>query len=670
MANPEILVEIGAKINQFLTDLNDAESALQKFATKSIAIGAGLTAAVTLPIIALGNATLKAASDAQETSSKFAIVFRDIQKDAEESFKVLRNEYGLSSTAAKQLLADTGDLLTGFGFSQTAALDLSTQVAKLGADLASFTNFAGGAEGATQALTKALLGERDSVKALGITILEEDVKKQVAINTAKGLTFETERQAKAYATLDLALEQSKNAIGDVSRTSEEFANQQRIANGRIQELSVSLGTIFLPLANKIVGVVIKIAEKLNSLSDITKTVIVVLAGFAAAIGPVLLGIGTAIKLLPVLIAGITAISGPVGILVIALTVATATIILNFDEVKKKVSLAVLDVIGALRTLLTAIDLVAGAFPGFKATTTGALAALQAAGESFAKSLVDSFKGDAEPAVNDLSTDITKLTENTESLIGPAEKLVRVFTDLANIPAIGLPKTGDVQALRARFEQLRSGGQTESTSINPNLPGVQTGPTAQMIKSAEAGKQVLAQIYADANQQAIEFNEMITQTLSNGISNAITDLAFSIGEALATGDNVFSAIGQSLLNSIGSFLGDLGAQLIQVGVAGLAFATLLETIKAGGPAAIPAAIAAIGIGVALTAASGAFRGLAGKGLSGGGGSGGGSVGAGVSGQTFGGSGFSSNAMNLNGEFIVKGTDLVYVLNRVQDKNSKG
>ncbi len=69
MANPKILVEIGAKINQFLTDLNDAESALQKFATKSIAIGAGLTAAVTLPIIALGNATLKAASDAQETSS-------------------------------------------------------------------------------------------------------------------------------------------------------------------------------------------------------------------------------------------------------------------------------------------------------------------------------------------------------------------------------------------------------------------------------------------------------------------------------------------------------------------------------------------------------------------------------------------------------------------------
>lgn len=291
-------------------------------------------------------------------------------------------------------------------------------------------------------------------------------------------------------------------------------------------------------------------------------------------------------------------------------------------------------------------------------------------------------------INKITADNLKLTgaisaENSNivvelgNAVDTSKELKRVLEDISKLPILGLPSSGDVEALRKRFEQLRSGGievetpEEQLTSAVTNAPGVQTGPTAQMIKSAEAGKQVLAQIYADANQQAIEFNEMITQTLSNGISNAITDLAFSIGEALATGDNVFSAIGQSLLNSIGSFLGDLGAQLIQVGVAGLAFATLLETIKAGGPAAIPAAIAAIGVGIALTAASGAFKGLAVKGLSGGGGgSGGGSVGGGVSSQTFGGSGFSSNAMNLNGEFIVRGTDLVYVLNRVHDKNAKG
>lgn len=208
----------------------------------------------------LGNVT-KAASDAQETFSKFDTVFRDVSKAAEKEFKTLRDEYGLSSVASKQLLSDTGDLLTGFGFSGKAALDLSGRVNRLAVDLASFTNFSGGAVGASKALTKALLGERESVKALGISILEEDVKKQVAINTAKGLIFETERQAKAYATLDIAIQQSKNAIGGYARESDGFANQTKLLKERINDLAVVIGTALLPVGGKLVSFFIELTEK-------------------------------------------------------------------------------------------------------------------------------------------------------------------------------------------------------------------------------------------------------------------------------------------------------------------------------------------------------------------------------------------------------------------------
>jgi hypothetical protein len=333
MANPEILVEIGATIEGLKKVLLDAEGKLKDFGTKAQKIGTALTVGLTTPLLLIGRASLRAASDAEETASKFETVFSAISGKAEESFKSLRNEYGLSSTASKQLLGDTGDLLSGFGFSQDAALDLATQVAKLGVDLASFTNFSGGAKGASEALTKALLGERESVKALGISILDEDVKKQVAINTAKGLTFETERQAKAYATLDIALAQSKNSIGDFSRTSDQFANQQRIASERIKEVSESLGKVFLPLATKVAGIVIEAANSFNELSDSTKETIVILGSIAASIGPVLLVFGTAIKLLPLFIAGFAGLgkamvlaTGPIGLLVIAAAGLTAAII--------------------------------------------------------------------------------------------------------------------------------------------------------------------------------------------------------------------------------------------------------------------------------------------------------------------------------------------------------
>lgn len=197
-------------------------------------------------ILGIGLASLEAASDAEETESKFNTVFRSISDEAQTTADTLATSYGLAGSEARKLLGDTGDLLTGFGFAQDQALDLSKQVQELAVDLASFTNFSGGAAGASEALTKALLGERESVKALGISIQEADVQKQVAINSAKGVTFETEREAKAYATLQLAVSQSGNAIGDFARTQDQLANQQRILNANLQTTTENFGKGLIP----------------------------------------------------------------------------------------------------------------------------------------------------------------------------------------------------------------------------------------------------------------------------------------------------------------------------------------------------------------------------------------------------------------------------------------
>ncbi len=172
----------------------------------------------------------------------------------------MRRTLGCQVPPLRHCSLDTGDLLTGFGFTQESALDLSDQVNQLAVDLASFTNFSGGAQGASEALTKALLGERESVKALGISILDADVKAKVLENTQAGLTFETERQAKAYATLQLAQEQSGNAIGDFARSQDSFANQSRIAQAAVEDLSVAIGEQLLPFATTAVSTFADVAR--------------------------------------------------------------------------------------------------------------------------------------------------------------------------------------------------------------------------------------------------------------------------------------------------------------------------------------------------------------------------------------------------------------------------
>jgi hypothetical protein len=287
----KLQVSIGVDLTQMQQGLAQAQRSLQEFGKKMTATGAIMSKALTAPIVTGFGFAVKAASDAEETFSKFATIFRDVETEAEQAFQTLRHEYGLSSKASKELLGNTGDLLTGFGFAQTEALRLSTEVNKLAVDLASFTNFSGGAEGASQALTKALLGERESVKSLGISILEEDVKKQMAINTSKGLTFATERQAKAQATLDIAISQSQNAIGDYARTQDSFANQMRLLQARTNDLAVEFGQILMPVARRLLGVVSDLVSQFQSLDTQSKQNIVTMGLLVAAIGPVLLIVG-------------------------------------------------------------------------------------------------------------------------------------------------------------------------------------------------------------------------------------------------------------------------------------------------------------------------------------------------------------------------------------------
>ena len=189
---------------------------------------------------------IKAASDSNETYSKFNTVFKEVGSSANKMANELSDSFGLSSTKARQLLGDTGDMLSGFGFASESALELSGEVQKLAVDLASFTNYSGGAEGASEALTKGLLGEREMMKSLGIAISEELLKEELVAQGKDKLTGMALKQAKAEATLKLAMDQSKNALGDYARTSDQYANLGRQMESVNADIAGGLVKTLLP----------------------------------------------------------------------------------------------------------------------------------------------------------------------------------------------------------------------------------------------------------------------------------------------------------------------------------------------------------------------------------------------------------------------------------------
>lgn len=324
------------RVSRKLQSVSDkAKQFGQKMKWVSLAVGAAFVGMV------------KQASDAQETFSKFDVVFQDVSKQANNVYKNLRKNYGLSSVAAKQLLSDTGDLLTGFGFSGEEALNMSDKVNRLAVDLASFTNYAGGAEGASQALTKALLGEREQVKMLGIAITEDLVKEElVHMGISKNLAGMALKQAKAEATLNIAYRQSKNSIGDYARTKDQFANKARLLKTRMQDLAITFGNLVLPYALKLVNVFTSLTEKINNMSPFWKKTILLVGGLLLVATPLAFIIGsmaTVVKSLTVVLkvwqavqwlVNIAMSANPIGLIIIGVAALTAGIIYLIKNWKK------------------------------------------------------------------------------------------------------------------------------------------------------------------------------------------------------------------------------------------------------------------------------------------------------------------------------------------------
>lgn len=622
--------------------MQNAQRQMQKYGQKMTAIGSQLSVGVTLPVLAMGAATVKAASDAEETSGKFDVVFRDIAAAAQKSADTLRNSYGLSSRASQQLLADTGDLLTGFGFSQKSALDLSTQVNQLAVDLASFTNYSGGAEGASAALTKALLGERESVKALGISILEEDVKARVLLNTKQGLTFESERQAKAYATLQIAQEQSKNALGDYARTSQSFANQSRLMKARLEDVAVQFGEILLPYVTSLVGHISKLVDWFSNLSATTKKIILVVAGLAAALGPVLVALGFLmttvipgiIAILPTLGAAFTAMTGPIGLVVAAIAAIAFMVYKHWDRIKQEMvnlqnyfidlynesmifRMAVEYIALEFKTLWNVVKLVFGSIweivknlgayivdtfknagAAIKAVLTGNFKALPeilgAQMDNMGKTFVESFKdigGEFKKftnnVTNDFNTALANVTSKKKIEFKKADVDATGVTEAIN-EAIKTPPVNPVAPASGRTPMAMPGISITKAEVTP----LQNSPFDVIVPKMEKQGKIMSELQMQHLNNAHEFNEGYKEILQNTAANFAEGFGAMVGHMMA-GNAGMENVMQLIMTSLADLAIQVGKMAIGIGVAVLGIKKALQSLS--GPVAIAAGIALVALG---------------------------------------------------------------------------
>jgi hypothetical protein len=226
---------------------------------------------------------------------------------------------------------------------------------------------------------------------------------------------------------------------------------------------------------------------------------------------------------------------------------------------------------------------------------------------------------------------------------------------------------------AKTKAGKSSSPTSSTTVNtPEIAPLASSllPTGLV---PVIGAQLMAEIPAiklateAISAELLAFNDNANQLIMGSITDTFAGLGSALGEALATGGNVLNALGKSLLNSLGSFLGSLGKQMIAFGITALFFDKTKKSLFSGvgTPAA---AIGLIAAGAALSTIGSAIGSMASKGSGTGGAStntGGGTY------QSSGGSnaGFSSGSGGGTVVFRISGQDLIGVLSNTLDKNSR-
>jgi len=166
----------------------------------------------------------------------------------------------------------------------------------------------------------------------------------------------------------------------------------------------------------------------------------------------------------------------------------------------------------------------------------------------------------------------------------------------------------------------------------------------------------------------EFNEAVNELIQNSIATTFADLGNVIGNALATGGDVLSAIGTGLIQSLGSFLSALGDKLITYGLLLAGFGKAELAFKVGDPVTkIGAGLAMVALGVAAKAAGAAVSSFGGGGFSGSRSGGGG--GAGANNQSFSSSGFSGGGGGGTVVFEISGQKLIGVLSNTINANRR-
>lgn len=195
--------------------------------------------------------------------------FGDYTKKIEDFSKISIQQFGMSELTAKQMAGRFQAMGTAIGFSQGKMSDMSVELTKLAADMASFYNVE--QDAAATSLQSIFTGETDPLRQYGIdlaqTTLEEWAHKQGIDAKMQSMS----QMEKVMLRYKYVMESTIPVQGDFAKTRDTWANGVRILAQNFEILGSTIGGVvinvlkpFVKALNVIMGQVNEFAKTIST----------------------------------------------------------------------------------------------------------------------------------------------------------------------------------------------------------------------------------------------------------------------------------------------------------------------------------------------------------------------------------------------------------------------
>lgn len=216
-------------------------------------VAAGAITAIGAAVVKFGREAIGAASDLAEVQNVVDTVFGDDARVIDNWSQKAGEKFGLTETMAKRFTSTLGAMMKSSGLAGKEITSMSTDLAGLAADMASFYNL--DFETAFQKIRSGISGETEPLKQLGINMSVANLE---AFALAQGLEKTFSEMSQGEQTMlryQYIMQATADAQGDFEKTSDGFANAQRRIQSSLESIKTSVGKLIIdPFANATAGV--------------------------------------------------------------------------------------------------------------------------------------------------------------------------------------------------------------------------------------------------------------------------------------------------------------------------------------------------------------------------------------------------------------------------------